>query len=83
MLARVPDCGQIHKLDAIAAAILGRTPLLGGVGAISCALIRALILASLTTGLQMLNVQPAWHFVVKAIILFGALYVDVHLQRHR
>ncbi len=74
--------GTGYELDAIAAAILGGTSPLGGVGTIPGALIGALIIASLTTGLQMLNVAPAWQFVVKAIILVAAVYADVYFKRH-
>ena len=75
--------GTGYELDAIAACILGGTSPLGGVGTIPGALIGALIIASLTTGLQMLNVQPAWQYVVKAIILVAAVYVDVYFKKHR
>jgi len=75
--------GTGYELDAIAAAILGGTSPLGGVGTIPGALIGALIIASLTTGLQMLNVAPAWQFVVKAIILVAAVYADVYFKKHR
>ena len=75
--------GTGYELDAIAAAILGGTSPLGGVGTIPGALIGALIIASLTTGLQMLNVQPALQYVVKAIILIAAVYVDVYFKQHR
>jgi D-xylose transport system permease protein len=75
--------GTGYELDAIAAAILGGTSPLGGVGTIPGALIGALIIASLTTGLQMLNVQPALQYVVKAIILVAAVYVDVYFKQHR
>jgi D-xylose transport system permease protein len=75
--------GTGYELDAIAACILGGTSPLGGVGTIPGALIGALIIASLTTGLQMLNVQPAWQYVVKAIILIVAVYIDVYFKKHR
>jgi D-xylose transport system permease protein len=75
--------GTGYELDAIAAAILGGTSPLGGVGTIHGALIGALIIASLTTGLQMMNVQPAWQFVVKAIILVAAVYADVYFKQHK
>jgi D-xylose transport system permease protein len=47
------------------------------------ALIGALIIASLSNGLQMLNVQPAWQYVVKAIILIVAVYADVYFKKHK
>jgi len=75
--------GTGYELDVIAACILGGTSPLGGVGTIPGALIGALIIASLTTGLQMLNVQPAWQYVVKAIILVAAVYADFYFKQHR
>jgi D-xylose transport system permease protein len=75
--------GTGYELDAIAACILGGTSPLGGVGTIPGALIGALIIASLSNGLQMLNVQPAWQYVVKAIILIVAVYADVYFKKHK
>ena len=75
--------GTGYELDVIAAAILGGTSPLGGSGTIHGALIGAAIIASLTTGLQMMNVQPAWQYVVKAIILVAAVYADVYFKAHK
>jgi D-xylose transport system permease protein len=75
--------GTGYELDAIAACILGGTSPLGGVGTIPGALIGALIIGSLSTGLQMMNVAPAWQFVVKAIILVVAVLADVYFKRNR
>jgi D-xylose transport system permease protein len=75
--------GQGYELDAIAACILGGTSPLGGVGTIPGALIGALIIGSLTTGLQMMNVAPAWQFVVKAVILVLAVLVDYAFKKNR
>ena len=75
--------GTGYELDAIAACILGGTSPLGGVGTIPGALIGALIIASLTTGLQMLNVAPAWQYVVKAVILVLAVLMDYYFKRNR
>ena len=75
--------GQGYELDAIAACILGGTSPLGGVGTIPGALIGALIIGSLTTGLQMLNVAPAWQFVTKAVILVVAVLIDYQFKKNR
>jgi D-xylose transport system permease protein len=75
--------GTGYELDAIAACILGGTSTLGGVGTIPGALIGALIIASLSTGLQMLNVAPAWQFVLKAIVLVLAALADVYFKKNR
>jgi len=75
--------GQGYELDAIASAILGGTSTLGGVGTVFGALIGSLIMTSLTTGLQMLNVQPAWQYLVKGLVLVLAVYADVSFKKNR
>jgi D-xylose transport system permease protein len=75
--------GTGYELDAIAACILGGTSPLGGVGTLPGALIGALIIASLTNGMQMMNFAPAWQYVVKAIILVLAVLLDVYFKRSR
>ena len=75
--------GEGYELDAIAAAILGGTSPLGGVGTVFGALIGALIMSSLTSGLQMMNVQPAWQYLLKGIVLVLAVYADVYFKRNR
>ncbi len=75
--------GQGYELDAIASCILGGTSTLGGIGTISGAMIGALIIASLSTGLQMMNVAPAWQYVVKAIVLVLAVLADVYFKKNR
>jgi D-xylose transport system permease protein len=75
--------GQGYELDAIAACILGGTSPLGGVGTIPGALIGAVIISSLSVGLQMMNVAPAWQYVVKAIILVAAVLADIYFKRAR
>ena len=73
--------GEGYELDAIAAAILGGTSPLGGVGTVFGALIGALIMSSLTSGLQMMNVQPAWQYLLKGVVLVLAVYADVYFKR--
>jgi len=75
--------GQGYELDAIASAILGGTSTMGGVGTISGALIGSLIMSSLTTGLQMLNVAPSWQYLVKGLVLVIAVYADVSFKKNR
>jgi D-xylose transport system permease protein len=75
--------GNGYELDAIASCILGGTSTLGGVGTIPGALIGALIMASLTNGLQLMNVQPAWQYLLKGAVLILAVFADVYLKRNR
>jgi D-xylose transport system permease protein len=73
--------GEGYELDAIAAAILGGTSPLGGEGTVIGALVGALIMSSLTNGLQIMNVQPAWQYLVKGAVLVLAVYIDVAFKK--
>jgi len=73
--------GQGYELDAIAAAILGGTSTLGGVGTVWGALIGALIMSSLSNGLQLLNVAPSWQYLLKGAVLVVAVYADVTFKK--
>jgi len=75
--------GQGYELDAIASCILGGTSTLGGEGTIFGAMIGSLIMASLTNGLQILNVPSSWQYVVKGAVLILAVYTDVYFKKNR
>lgn len=73
--------GQGYELDAIASCVLGGTSTLGGSGTIFGAMVGALIMTSLNTGLQMLNVAPAWQYVLRGMVLILAVVVDVYFKK--
>ena len=73
--------GGGYELDVIAGAILGGTSTMGGVGTIPGAMIGGLIMASLSTGLQMLNAPPATTYVVKGVVLILAVLLDVYFKK--
>lgn len=75
--------GQGYELDAIAAAILGGTSTLGGVGTVFGALIGSLIMATLSNGLQILDTPPAWQPIVKGVVLVLAVLIDVYFRKNR
>jgi len=75
--------GTGYELDAIAATILGGTSTLGGKGKVAFALVGALIMATITNGLQLMNIGPAWQYMVKGIILIIAVFADVYFNKNR
>ncbi len=75
--------GNGYELVAIAACFLGGASPAGGEGTIFGAMIGALILASVTNGLQVMNFPAAWQYVVQGIILVLAVLGDVYLRRNR
>jgi ribose transport system permease protein len=68
--------GQAYELDAIAAVILGGTSFVGGIGSIWGTLIGALIIAVLTNGLVLLGVSDIWQFIIKGLVIIGAVTLD-------
>ncbi len=75
------SAGQGYELDAIASCVLGGTSTLGGSGTIFGALVGALIMTSLNTGLQMMNVAPAWQYVLRGFVLVLAVIIDVFFKK--
>jgi ribose transport system permease protein len=73
--------GQSYELDAIAAVILGGTSFVGGVGSIIGTLIGALIIAVLTNGLVLLGVSDIWQYIIKGLVIVGAVALDRYRQR--
>ncbi|HEV3426701.1 MAG TPA: ribose ABC transporter permease [Paraburkholderia sp.] len=73
--------GQSYELDAIAAVILGGTSFVGGVGSIVGTLIGALIIAVLTNGLVLLGVSDIWQYIIKGLVIVGAVALDRYRQR--
>ena len=65
--------GQSYELDAIAAVILGGTSFVGGIGSIWGTLIGALIIAVLTNGLILIGVSDIWQFIIKGLVIIGAV----------
>jgi D-xylose transport system permease protein len=80
--AATTSAGQNAELDAIAAAVIGGTSLLGGEGTIFGALVGALVMASLDNGMSLMNLDITYQYVVKGLILLVAVWVDM-AQRKR
>jgi D-xylose transport system permease protein len=75
--------GQGYELDVIAACILGGTSTLGGEGTVFGAIVGALIIQSLSNGMQMMNLQPYWQYGVKGLVLVLAVYADMQFKKKR
>jgi ribose transport system permease protein len=66
--------GEGWELDAIAAAVIGGTSLMGGTGSVLGVLIGASIMGVLRNGLVLMRVSPYWQTaIIGCIIIFAAL----------
>ena len=73
--------GQSYELDAIAAVILGGTSFVGGIGSVWGTLVGALIIAVLTNGLILTGVSDIWQYIIKGLVIIGAVALDRYRLR--
>jgi len=73
--------GQLFELDAIAAAYVGGVSAAGGVGSIFGSLIGALVMISLTSGMNLMGVDANLQYVVRGLVLVAAVIFDVTTRR--
>ncbi|MCA1606840.1 MAG: ABC transporter permease, partial [Acidobacteria bacterium] len=71
-----PNIGPNIELDAIAATVVGGTPLTGGRATVVGTLIGALIMQIITTSINMKGYEYSWSLVIKAAIIVIAVYIQ-------
>lgn len=69
--------GQLFELDAIAAAFVGGVSAAGGVGNVVGSLIGALVMTSLTSGMNLMGIDISYQYIAKAVVLAAAVIFDV------
>lgn len=69
--------GTLFELDAIAAAFVGGVSAAGGVGRVMGSLIGALVMISLTSGMNLMGIDISYQYIVRAFVLAAAVIFDV------
>ena len=69
--------GTLFELDAIAAAFIGGVSPAGGVGKVMGSLIGALVMTSLTSGMNLMGIDISLQYIVRAGVLVAAVIFDV------
>lgn len=72
--------GLGFEMDAIASAYIGGTAVSGGVGKVTNTIIGALVIMSLTNGMNLMGVDISMQYVVKGIIFIIAVAFDVRTR---
>jgi ribose transport system permease protein len=71
-----PTAGKGWELDAIAAAVIGGTSLMGGQGSIVGTLLGAFLMAIIRNGCNLLNVEVEWQQVLIGAMVIVAVFYD-------
>jgi len=79
--AATNSLGQLNELYVIAAVVIGGTSLAGGVGTIYGAMLGALLMQSLQSGMTLLNFESAYKDMVVGGVLVAAVFVDQVYRR--
>jgi putative multiple sugar transport system permease protein len=79
--AATTTAGTLFELDAIAAAYVGGVSAAGGVGKVTGAIIGAIVMASLTSGMNLLGVGISYQYMIKGGVLALAVIFDVMTRR--
>lgn len=77
----VTNLGVQNELDVIAAAVIGGTSFAGGIGTIPGAILGAVVMQSLRSGMVLLRVDSPTQDIVVGIVLVAAVGIDTFLRR--
>ncbi len=79
--AAVTNLGVTNELDVISAAVIGGTSFAGGIGTIPGAVLGAVIMQSLRSGMVLLKVDSPMQDVVVGLVLITAVGLDSTLRK--
>lgn len=75
-----PTAGLAFEMDAIASSYIGGVAVSGGVGKVTNTIIGALVITSLTNGMNLLGVDISFQYVVKGVIFIIAVAFDIRTR---
>nr|WP_296975854.1 sugar ABC transporter permease [Thermobacillus sp. ZCTH02-B1] len=78
-----PTAGMLFELDAIAAAYVGGVSAAGGVGKVTGSIIGAIVMASLSSGMNLLGVGVSYQYMIRGGVLALAVIFDVMTRKKR
>jgi D-xylose transport system permease protein len=79
----VTNLGVQNELDVIAAAVIGGTSFSGGIGTVPGAVLGAVIMQSLRSGMVLLNIDSPSQDVVVGVVLVSAVAIDAAIRSGR
>jgi D-xylose transport system permease protein len=79
--AAVTGLGVTNELDVISAAVIGGTSFSGGIGTIPGAVLGAVVMQSLRSGMVLMRVDSPTQDIVVGVVLVAAVGLDAWLRR--
>ena len=76
-----PTAGNAFEMDAIASSYIGGVAVSGGIGRVTNTIIGALVIMSLTNGMNLMGVDISYQYIVKGIIFIIAVAFDVQTRK--
>jgi ribose transport system permease protein len=80
-MAATAQLGEGLELDAIAAVVVGGTPLTGGIGSIQGTILGALIITILSNGMNIIGLDPYLQNIVKGLVLVLSVFVTIDRKK--
>ena len=77
------NLGIQNELDVIAAAVIGGTSFSGGIGTIPGAVLGAVVMQSLRSGMSLLNIDSPSQDIVVGVVLVTAVAIDALIRQRR
>ncbi len=71
-----PASGESWEMNAIAAAVLGGTSMMGGICTIGGTIIGAFVIGVISDGMVMCGVSEFWQMIIKGLVIILAVIVD-------
>ena len=82
LMVGYPSAGSGNELFySIAAAVVGGVSLFGGIGSIPGALLGAVLIATVSNGMNVVGVQSYWQPLVIGVIILGGIIIDTYRRR--
>ena len=76
-----PTAGNAFEMAAIASSYIGGVAVSGGIGRVTNTIIGALVIMSLTNGMNLMGVDISYQYIVKGIIFIIAVAFDVRTRQ--
>ena len=80
-MAATAQLGEGLELDAIAAVVVGGTPLTGGVGSVQGTILGALIITILSNGMNIIGLDPYFQNIVKGLVLVLSVFITIDREK--